>query len=85
MSQIKLTPMQQVLAAIHDIRKENTYEASPMIFMQWMANNIDKLLYEEKYNIVDSFDAGNDPFEMNRKPKTKSKGQEFFENNFINL
>ncbi len=85
MSQIKLTPMQQVLAAIHDIRKENTYEASPMIFMQWMANNIDKLLYEEKYNIVDSFDAGNDPCQMYTKPKSKTKGQEFFESNFINL
>ena len=85
MSQIKLTPMQQVLAAIHDIRKENTYEASPMIFMQWMANNMDKLLYEEKYNIVDSYNAGIDPFDMYSEPKIKSKGQEFFEANFINL
>ncbi len=83
MSHIKLTPMQQIIAAIHDIRSNNTYEASPMLVIQWMANNIDRLLYEEKYLIVDTYDAAIDTDEQIGFVKTE--GQIFFEKNFINL
>ena len=85
MSNIKLTPMQQIVAEILAIRGKNTYEASPMILMQWLANNLDRLLYEEKYLVIDSIDAFLDPDGINQLNFKKSAGQLFFERNFINL
>ena len=85
MSAIKLTPMQQIVAEILAIRSNNTYEASPMILMQWLANNLDRLLYEEKYLIVDSIDDFLDPDLIHQTNFEKTPGQLFFEANFINL
>ena len=85
MSNIKLTPMQQIVAEILAIRSQNTYEASPMILMQWLANNLDRLLYEEKYLIIDSIDAFMDSGSEDQIAFKKTAGQLFFERNFINL
>lgn len=85
MSAIKLTPMQQIVAEIHNIRSNNSYEASPMLVIQWIANNIDRLLYEEKYLVIDSIDAFLDPEFKNQMEFKKTAGQIFFERNFINL
>lgn len=85
MSNLKLTPMQQIVAEIHNIRTNNSYEASPMLVIQWLANNIDRLLYEEKYLIIDSIDAFLDPDCKDQIAFKKTAGQLFFERNFINL
>ena len=85
MNDIKLTPMQEVIAAVHEIRSKSSYEASPMLFMQWMATNVDRLLYEEKYLIIDTYDAAADPEAINQINFKKTAGQIFFEKNFINL
>jgi hypothetical protein len=85
MRRYELTPIQQVLQAVHEIRQSNTYEASPMLFIQWFSNNIDRLLYEEKYLIVDTYDAAIDPESSKQLDFKKTAGQVFFENNFINL
>jgi len=85
MSNIKLTPMHQIVSEIHNIRSNNSYEASPMLVIQWLSNNIDRLLYEEKYLIVDSIDDFLDPDLIDQTNFEKTPGQLFFEANFINL
>jgi hypothetical protein len=73
------TPMQEVFFQLDVTQNQLEFKA-------WMKNNIARLLYEEKYLIVDTYDEGNDPYRLFRNQPTEiTKGQQFFENHFINL
>lgn len=81
MSSKKHTPMQEVMFQMETTK-------SSVEFVLWLQNNMPRLLYEEKHIIVDTYDQGNDPYRFYRQDDTtieKTKGQEFFENHFINL
>jgi hypothetical protein len=83
--QLKITPMKELDAAIKDIRKNNSWEKSPLLIMNYLANNIDRLLYQEKYLIIDTYDEANTDLLSIIDTTKKTKGQIFYENNFINL
>jgi hypothetical protein len=75
----KYTPMQEVMFQL----ETSKYSIE---FVVWMQNNIARLVYEEKYLVIDAYDEGNDPYRMFRDPdENMTKGQEFFLNNFINI
>lgn len=82
------TPIQELEYILNSALKckEDKQEAA-IAFTEYFITNKDVLLYNEKYIIIDAFDLGNDPFRMHRNipEKQKTPGQEFFENNFINL
>jgi hypothetical protein len=78
MSKKTHTPMQEVMFQLETTN-------SSVDFVLWMQKNIARLLYEEKYLVVDTYDKANDPYRCYRESVEKTKGQEFFENNFINL
>lgn len=83
--ELKITPMRELDAAIKDIRKNNSWEKSPFLIMNYLANNIDRLLYQEKYLIIDTYDEANTDLLSKIDTTKKTKGQIFYENNFINL
>jgi hypothetical protein len=83
--QLKMTPMKELDTAIKDIRSKNSWEKSPLLIMNYLANNIDRLLYQEKYLIVDTYDEANNNLLSKIDTTKKTKGQIFYENNFINL
>ena len=86
MNYTPIQELQYILDSYQKCHKDNP-QAAAMAFTEYFRSNKDVLLYNEKYNIVDAYDLGNDPFSMHRNipAKEKTNGQIFFENNFINL
>ena len=80
----KMTPMRELDAAIKDIRSKNSLVDSPILIMGWLANNIDRLIYEEKYLVVETYDAAKKTI-VDNDVVVKTEGQLFFEKHFINL
>jgi hypothetical protein len=83
------TPMQELehIWYCYQSQYKNNLQRAAMEFAEYFRANKDVLLYNEKHNIVDAYDIGNDPFSMHRNISVheKTNGQIFFENNFINL